>query len=143
MSKRCNPGLGTLLKIGFRTIFMVYGLLFLCFFWGGGGWGGGGGLTPRQQPGSCSGEMMMMKYPFYWWRNLEHPEETTDLRQITDKLSNIRACAHVQAVYSRESLSVTCRRSVVSPGAPVSSTSKTDISSSLSSPPHRTQATAV
>ena len=52
--------------------------------------GGGGGLTPRQQPGSCSGEMMMMKYPFYWWRNLEHPEETTDLRQITDKLSNIR-----------------------------------------------------
>ena len=25
---------------------------------------------------------------FYWWRKLEHPEKTTDLSQITDKLYN-------------------------------------------------------
>ena len=23
---------------------------------------------------------------FYWWRKLERPEKTTDLRQVTDKL---------------------------------------------------------
>ena len=25
----------------------------------------------------------------YWWRKLEYPEKTTDLLQVTDKLSNI------------------------------------------------------
>ena len=27
---------------------------------------------------------------FYWWRKPEYPEETTDLRQVTDKLSHMR-----------------------------------------------------
>ena len=27
--------------------------------------------------------------PFYWWRKPEYPEKTTDLPQVTDKLSNI------------------------------------------------------
>ena len=34
--------------------------------------------------------MMMMKCQFHWWRKPEYPEETTDLRQVTDKLSHIR-----------------------------------------------------
>ena len=57
--------------------------------------GGGGlvwfrGLTPQQQPGSYQGGEMMMKSVF-WWRKPEHPEETTDLRQVTDEtLSHIR-----------------------------------------------------
>ena len=43
------------------------------------------GLTPQQQPGSYQGgEMMMMKSGF-WWRKPEYPEETTDLRQVTDE----------------------------------------------------------
>ena len=41
------------------------------------------GLTPQQQPGSYQGGEMMMKSVF-WWRKPEHPEETTDLRQVTD-----------------------------------------------------------
>ena len=40
------------------------------------------GLTPQQQPGSYQGGEMMMKSVF-WWRKPEHPEETTDLRQVT------------------------------------------------------------
>ena len=28
----------------------------------------------------------MMKCQFHWLRKPEHPEETTDLRQVTDKL---------------------------------------------------------
>ena len=64
---------------------------------GGGGCGGGGGdwgwgfgvlvywgLTPQQQPGSYQGGEMMMKSVF-WWRKPEYPEETTDLRQVTDE----------------------------------------------------------
>ena len=31
----------------------------------------------------------MVKCQFHWWRKPEHPEETTDLRQVTDKLSHI------------------------------------------------------
>ena len=42
------------------------------------------GLTPQQQPGSYQGGEMMMKSVF-WWRKPEYPEETTDLRQVTDE----------------------------------------------------------
>ena len=42
------------------------------------------GLTPQQQPGSYQGGEMMMKSVF-WWRTPEYPEETTDLRQVTDE----------------------------------------------------------
>ena len=42
------------------------------------------GLTPQQQPGSYQGDEMMMKSVF-WWRKPEYPEETTDLRQVTDE----------------------------------------------------------
>ena len=41
------------------------------------------GLTPQQQPGSYQGGEMMMKSVF-WWRKPEYPEETNDLRQVTD-----------------------------------------------------------
>ena len=45
------------------------------------------GLTPQQQPGSYQGGemMMMMMNSVFWWRKPEYPEETTDLRQITDE----------------------------------------------------------
>ena len=43
------------------------------------------GLTPQQQPGSYQGGEMMMKSVF-WWRKPEYPEETTDLRQVTDEI---------------------------------------------------------
>ena len=44
------------------------------------------GLTPQQQPGSYQGgEMMMMMESVFWWRKPEYPEETTDLRQVTDE----------------------------------------------------------
>ena len=39
------------------------------------------GLTPQQQPGSYQGGEMMMKSVFWW----KYPEETTDLRQVTDE----------------------------------------------------------
>ena len=42
------------------------------------------GLTPEQQPGSYQGGEMMMK-SVSWWRKPEYPEETTDLRQVTDE----------------------------------------------------------
>ena len=41
------------------------------------------GLTPQQQPGSYQGGEMMMK-SVSWWRKPEYPEETTDLRQVTE-----------------------------------------------------------
>ena len=47
----------------------------IIFYWG---------LTPQQQPGSYKGGEMMMKSVF-WWRKPEYLEETTDLRQVTDK----------------------------------------------------------
>ena len=41
--------------------------------------------------------MMMMKCQFHWWRKLEHPEETKDLQQVTDKLSHMYlVCAQSQ-----------------------------------------------
>ena len=42
------------------------------------------GLMPQQQPWSYQGGEMMMKSVF-WWRKPEYPEETTDLRQVTDE----------------------------------------------------------
>ena len=42
------------------------------------------GLTPQQQPGSYQGGEMMMMKSVFWWRKPEYPEETTDLRQVTD-----------------------------------------------------------
>ena len=43
------------------------------------------GLTPQQQPGSYQGGEMMMMNSVFWWRKPEYPEETTDLRQVTDE----------------------------------------------------------
>ena len=43
------------------------------------------GLTPQQQPGSYQGGEMMMMKTVFWWRKPEYPEETTDLRQVTDE----------------------------------------------------------
>ena len=44
------------------------------------------GLTPQQQPGSYQGgKMMMMMKSDLWWRKPEYPEETTNLRQVTDE----------------------------------------------------------
>ena len=36
------------------------------------------------KPPRCilGGHMMKMKYQFHWWRKPEHPEETTELRQV-------------------------------------------------------------
>ena len=55
------------------------------------------GLTPQQQPGSYQGgEMMMMMKSVFWWRKPEYPEETTDLRQVTEETGETswgrRAC---------------------------------------------------
>ena len=41
------------------------------------------GLTHQQQPGSYQGSEMMTLV--FWWRKPEYPEETTDLRQVTDE----------------------------------------------------------
>ena len=43
------------------------------------------GLTSQQQPGSYQGGEMMMMKSVIWWRKPEYPEETTDLRQVTDE----------------------------------------------------------
>ena len=43
------------------------------------------GLTPQQQPGSYQGGEMMTMKSVIWWRKPEYPEETTDLRQVTDE----------------------------------------------------------
>ena len=42
------------------------------------------GLTPQEQPGSYKGGEMMMMKSVFWWRKPEYPEETTELRQVTD-----------------------------------------------------------
>ena len=38
----------------------------------------------QQQPGSYQGGEMMMMKSVFWWGKPEYPEETTDLRQVTD-----------------------------------------------------------
>ena len=43
------------------------------------------GLTPQQQPGAYQGDEMMMMKSVFWWRKPKYPEETTDLRQVTDE----------------------------------------------------------
>ena len=43
------------------------------------------GVTPQQQPESYEGGEMMMMKSVFWWRKPEYPEETTDLRQVTDE----------------------------------------------------------
>ena len=43
------------------------------------------GLTPQQQPGSYQGGDLMMMKSVFRWRKPEYPEETTDLRQVTDE----------------------------------------------------------
>ena len=43
------------------------------------------GLMPQQQPGSYQGSEMKMMKSVIWWRKPEYPEETTDLRQVTDE----------------------------------------------------------
>ena len=43
------------------------------------------GLTPQQQPVSYQGGEMMMMKSVFWWRKPEYPEETTDLRQVTEE----------------------------------------------------------
>ena len=43
------------------------------------------GLTPQQQPGSYQGGEMVRMKSVFWWRKPEYPEETTDLRQVTDE----------------------------------------------------------
>ena len=55
------------------------------------------GLTPQQQPGSYQGGEIMMKSVF-WWRNPEYPEETTDLRQVTDETFHTYGLCPVQGL---------------------------------------------
>ena len=43
------------------------------------------GFNAPQQPGSYQGGEMMMMKSVLWWRKPEYPEETTDLRQVTDE----------------------------------------------------------
>ena len=62
------------LVAGFRCIYAASGSVGLVYW----------GLTPQQHPGSYQGGEMMMKSVF-WWRKPEYPEETTDLRQVTDE----------------------------------------------------------
>ena len=46
------------------------------------------GLTPQQQPVSREGGEMMMTKSVFRWRKPEYPEESTDLRQVTDETFN-------------------------------------------------------
>ena len=51
---------------------------------------------PQQQPGSYRGgeddddDGDHHHHHHYWWRKPEYPEETTDLRQVTDTFSHMR-----------------------------------------------------
>ena len=55
------------------------------------------GLTPQQQPGSYQGGETMMESVF-WWRKPEYPEETTDLRQVTDETFHTYGLCPVQGL---------------------------------------------
>ena len=55
------------------------------------------GLTPPQQPGSYQGGEMMIT-SVLWWRKLEYPEETTDLRQVTDETFHTYGLCPVQGL---------------------------------------------
>ena len=56
------------------------------------------GLTPQQQPGSYQGGEMMMTSVLFWWRKPEYPEETTDLRQVTDETVHTYGLCPVRGV---------------------------------------------
>ena len=56
------------------------------------------GLTPQQQPGSYQGGEMMMMKSVFWWRKPEYPEETTDLRQVTDETFHTHGLCPVQGL---------------------------------------------
>ena len=45
-------------------------------------------LTPNKPNQTCVGIFGIFQYQ--WWRNPEYPEETTDVRQVTDKMSHIQ-----------------------------------------------------
>jgi hypothetical protein len=40
-------------------------------------------------------ELLYRYSQFYWWRNPEYPEKTTDLSQVIDKLDHIMLCQRV------------------------------------------------
>ena len=58
-----------------------------------------GGLTTQQDPGSYQGDEMMMMKSVFWFRKPEYPEETTDLRQVTDETFHTYACHVGTTIY--------------------------------------------
>ena len=71
----------------FYTDVIIFCTWYHMVIWGMVYWG----LTPQQQPRSYQGGEMMMMKSVIWWRKPEYPEETTDLRQVTDEtFSHIR-----------------------------------------------------
>ena len=66
-------------------------------------WSGFWGLTSQQQPGSYQGGEMMMMKSVFWWRKPEYPEETTDLRQVTDETLHTYGLCPVRGLNLRRS----------------------------------------
>ena len=56
------------------------------------------GLTPPQQPGSYQGGEMMMMKSVIWCRKPEYPEETTDLRQVSDQTFHTHGLCRVRGL---------------------------------------------